>query len=244
MYSSNSQKEIRVYAQVGCYYQETPYVQLQDGSRSRKPVDGTPQLIDALFAKEQEQLRKIIIDEALGCGGSTSMGKGKPVVNQEVEEGRINLTLSTTEADAPGIARIGLGNNSVDIFGGLAASENLTIGGDFGDKTLEAIAKLSELGKLRIKRMHFNADNAEVFDATAPRLRKFSHTGVCNHEVKVYYPQASAEDDNTTIRDMDAKYMEENGLEIVYDGRNFTRIDIPKGRKLQISIYTTYHDRD
>ncbi|WP_052596092.1 hypothetical protein [Aureispira sp. CCB-QB1] len=231
-------KEKRILFPVGNqYFQESAWVELADGSRSRKPVSGQPKVYDKLFIEQEVAKGNVVIDNSMAIvPGNSAYAPTTTGIAQE-EHGQYELTLQAGAGG--GVVRIGLDDTGLPIFGGTAAVQDVTVGGTHGVNTIKAIGRLAFYGKLKLKKLHFEASSADVFSET-PRLKEFSSVGECKLDKKVYYPKATSEDDNKDIRTMTEQYLATNGLNLMMDGMNYLEIAIPANESVNLTLYTCF----
>lgn len=248
-------KKTRVYFPLGSeYFMESPWVEI-NGRRAFEPVEGQPQFKLADIVNEAVQKGQAVIDETMcltDCYDSKSPApnsnnyggaeRKSEIAGHGKEVDQIELNLKASTAGSDGVARIGLADVNLGIFGGVKISEKVDVGGTFGNKTLSVIGNLANYGFLKLSKLHFEADT-EGFFATTPVLKTFSHTGVCVSDVRAHYPKASAEDDNTNIRTMDEKYLADKNIDMTMHGKNYLEIIVPDGRSANLTLYTCFYPK-
>lgn len=243
--------KVRVVFPIGNqYYMESPWVEIgADKARSKEPVQGQPQFREAAFVKEQVLKGNLVIDNSMSIGDCyTANSSGSMKTNalsvgtgQDVEHSQIKLTVQAAAGQA-GVARIGLSDTGLGIFGNVVASQDLSaVGGTFGTNTLKVLGNLANYGFIRLKKIHIKATN-EAFYSETPRLRTFTHTGQCQDK-EVYYPLSSPEDDNPTIRVMDEKYLSDENADLTMNGKNFFEVPVPAGESANITLYTCFYPK-
>lgn len=237
--------KVRVFYPEGTeYYRESPWVEV-NGKRSFEPVTGQPELKLAHVVNEAAQKGLAVIDVSMSrreaYPNRPSMNTSKALgTGQSEEHNQMELTLQANSTNS--VVRLGLSGNNLGIFDGALNVQDMTIGGTFGPETMKVLGNLANYGFVKIKKLHFEANSADVFAAT-PRFKTYSHVGECLEDKKVYYPKATSEDDNTNIRTMDEKFLSDNNLDLTLNGKNFLEIPIPETTSVNITLYTCFYPK-
>lgn len=234
--------KLRVFALfLGIYYIETPYVQHQNGERSRDPINGQPQFKDTLWTKEQEQKGLLIIDHDMkgeDCY-DMQMSAMKPKGNR-AEYGQINATV-TAAAETAATFKVGLGGATpVIIPNSDFTTGSPTISGTYGADSLTAIGDLALLNGVNIARIHHNASDESVYE-TNPSLVTVTSVGGLN-TMPLLFPKSDSKDENTNIRDMNAAYFKSNNMEggLRFNGMNYLNYSLPKAQDITLTFYTVF----
>ncbi|BDS12742.1 hypothetical protein [Aureispira anguillae] len=239
--------KIRVLFPVGTeYYLESPWVEV-NGKRSFEPVVGQPKWKLTDTVKEALQKGTAAVDNSMSISDVYTASPTGPMVKpmasgitQETENNQISLTLQSAVAGS--VVRLGLAGNNLGIFDGAEPVKDMTIGGTFGPETVKVLGNLANYGFVKIKKLHFEASSADVF-ALTPRFKTYSHVGECKQDKKLYYPKASADDDNTNIRTMDERFLKENDIDLTLNGKNYLEIPVPNGENVNLTLYTCFYPK-
>jgi hypothetical protein len=236
--------ELRIFVPAfgGIYYVESPWVQLPNGERSRKPINGQPQHKDTIWTEEQEHKGVLVIDrniKAKDCYTMTITG-AQPNGQAGVEYGQINATV-TAASDSEAKFTVGLPTGiPAFIPGANYATGAPTISGTYGVNSLKAIGDLAQLNGIVITRIHHNASNDIVY-ATSPEL--VTVTSLRGKQTMPFdFPKSNSDDENTSIRDMDAQYLKSKGFEggLRLNGMNYLTYVLPMKENLTLTFYTVF----
>lgn len=167
-----------------------------------------------------------------------SGGKGK------VQQGHFEfrLLLPDTKNDggvfdyaAKGVVKIGVTEESLVLDGSTGASvEGLDIsGGVFGEETLRVLADLAKEGVyLKITGMHLDADDDQHYTSKMVE-RSWLHDGTSDGDTNIFYPKASANDNQTNIRSI-------TDLGVSLDGSNYLEMPVYRGVGVNVTMTTEW----
>ena len=203
----------------------TPWAYI-NGKVSFKPLEKEDESVELIEDVQKSKLGVVDNDYSLFAGQ-----KG------HAENGQLELTLmlsNETGSPAKGIVKLGVDGASMPIFpSGTESTEQVIVGGTFGDKTMEVIARLAERGSyLKINGMHIDADDNKHFTSKMIE-RQFNHDGSSAGDTNILYPRSQANHEQTTIRAI-------NSLDVYLDGFGYVEIPVYKGIEVNITLDTTY----
>ena len=234
--------KIRVVFPIGNqYYMESPWVEV-NGERSRDVINGQPRFLDLHFVKQEEQKGNFVIDPSMSMQDcyKVRVTSVQPNGQAGAEYGQINATVKAGE-DAEAKFTVGLPSKMpAFISGAHYATGSPTISGTHGVNSLKAIGDLASLNGIVITRIHHNA-SADVVYGTSPEL--VTVTSLKGKSIMPFdFPKSNSDDENTSIRDMDAPYFKSKGLEggLRLNGMNYLSYSLPMKESLTLTFYTVF----
>lgn len=234
--------KLRVYvpAHKGLYYVESPFVKLADGSLSRSEVVGIPQLKDKLWTEREAAKGLLVIDPDMSAEDCYNVNVAVSAGRKGAEHGSIHATVKAT-ADAAATFKVGLASAiPAFILDKEYTTGDPTITGTYGEDSLKAIGDLAVLNGVNVNKIHCNAsddavyaESVELVTVTSTKSKKSDY---------LEFPKSDSNDENTTIRNMDAAYFKANGLDggLRFNGMNHLNFAIPAGQDVTLTFYTTF----
>ena len=203
----------------------TPWAYV-NGKVSYKPLEAEEFSVETMEDVKKSKMGVVDSDYSLIAGQ-----KGHS------ENGQLELTLIIPDEAAnpnKGHVKLGVDANSLPIFpSGSVSTEQLVVGGSFGEKTLEVIARLADKGSyLRINGMHIDADDNKHFTSKMIE-RQYNHDGSSAGDTNILYPRAQANHEQTTIRQIP-------NMDVYLDGFGYIEIPVYKGIEVNLTLDTTY----
>lgn len=162
----------------------------------------------------------------------------------QVQEGHFEFRLllpdskkedGTYDYAAKGVVKIGVTDASLVLDGSKGNSvEGLVVsGGVFGEDTLTILAGLAKEGVyLKITGMHLDADDDQHYTSKMVE-RSWLHDGTSDGDRNIFYPKASANDNQTNIRSI-------TDLGVALDGSNYLEMPVYRGVGVNVTMTTEW----
>lgn len=134
-----------------------------------------------------------------------------------------------------GVVKIGVADGSLVLDrSGFESVEGLEVsGGDYGADTLAIIAQLAREGSyFKIDAMYLDADDDRHYNSKMVE-RHWEHDGTSGAERNIFYPKASSNDNQTSIRSM-------VDFNTYLDGFGYLEMPVRRGIGVNITISTEY----
>lgn len=134
-----------------------------------------------------------------------------------------------------GVVKIGVADGSLVLDGsGFASVEGLEVsGGEYGASTLDVIAQLAREGSyFKIDAMYLDADDDRHYNSKMVE-RHWEHDGTSGAERNIFYPKASSNDNQTSIRSM-------ADFNTYLDGFSYLEMPVRRGIGVNVTISTEY----
>ena len=134
-----------------------------------------------------------------------------------------------------GVVKIGVADGSLVLDGsGSESVAGLEVsGGDFGPDTLGVLAQLAKEGTyLLIEAIYLDADDDVHYNSKMVE-RHWNHDGTSDKEQNIFYPKASPNDNQTTIRSI-------TNLGTYLTGAGYLEMPIRRGVGVNVTIHTEY----